>query len=70
MALETAVDIAAEVDGAALDAAAELGADAATLLEELELELVEDELQAAMVSARAAVPAARNLVLRFTQFTP
>ena len=58
----------AELDGAALEA----GLTAAELVEELELEpaVVDDELQAARVSARAAVPAARSFVVRFTLVTP
>ena len=66
-ALEGGADAAhwkVEFSTAAALAAAELVA------LELELVLVDDELHAASVSARAAVPAARSFVVRFTLVTP
>ena len=79
IALEGALELAgAALEGAGADAAAleGAGADAAALAAaelvalELELVLVDDELHAASVSARAAVPAARSFVVRFTLVTP
>lgn len=71
--LETALGTEDELAGAAPDDA---GPDAAALaaIELVELPLepepVDDELHAARVNARAAVPAARSFVVRFTLVTP